>query len=63
MSELSADLVPQNRCAHCNQHLYIGKLWTYLAELEQQVGQLRASLEENTRVFRLIALTDGGACE
>jgi hypothetical protein len=55
----SAEYVPQNRCASCSQHLLVGKLQTYIAELEQQVGQMRASLAENTRVFDLIARNDG----
>lgn len=55
----SADCVPQNRCPSCNQHVLVGKLQAYAADLERQVGQLRASLAENSRIFGIIANDDG----
>jgi hypothetical protein len=58
-AEQSAEYVPQNRCAHCEQHVLIGKLQAYAADLERQVGQLRASLAENSRIFGIIANDDG----
>lgn len=59
VSPQCAESVRQNRCPSCNQHVLIGKLQAYAADLERQVGQLRASLAENSRIFGIIANDDG----